>query len=375
MNTASSELEIRRVITLDGCGAQERLISTRINGHEPREMFAGFPPASSQIAAQLVFGGCRFEKEARARVDGAGWPLLWVQGDGSSGNQIVGVQTFELEGCSLRRVTAGDRVIGTCWSDSDADYCLLAGVLPTDPTAHRSVQTRSCFQQIEAALQQADMDFSHIVRTWFYLDKLLAWYDEFNTVRTAFFQSRGVFNRLLPASTGIGAGNPAGAALTAGVLAVRPRHNRVQIQTVTSPRQGPATAYCSSFSRAVELAFPTRRQLIISGTASITPGGKTAFAGNPRQQMHLTLEVVEALLKARGMDWSHATRAVGYFQNIRALDTFDACCRERHIPPLPMAPAHAAICRSDLLFELEIDAVVSATMDPQNSVAKGTTVR
>lgn len=351
----------RRVVALDHCGTRERFVSVRANGHETLAMFDGFPPESGQVAVQMVFGGCGFQSQARARMGGADWPLLWVQGDVCSGRHVTGVLTFEIQGQSLRRVTLGEQVVGTSWSDSDADYCLLAGILPVDLTASRSAQTRSCLHQIEATLHKTDMDFSNVARTWFFLDDLLAWYEEFNTARTAFFKSRGVFDRLIPASTGIGGGNPAGAALTTGALAIRPRSNRVRIQTIDSPLQCPATAYRSSFSRAVEVASPGRRQLIISGTASIAADGKTLYRENPLKQIHRALDVVEAILHSRGMDWHHTTRAVGYFHDIGDLASFDQCCRERGIPPLPMAPAHATICRGDLLFEMELDAVVSAT--------------
>lgn len=47
------------------------------------------------------------------------------------------------------------------------------------------------------------MDFSHVIRTWFYNNRLLDWYEEFNRARDTFFESRGVFDRLVPASTGL----------------------------------------------------------------------------------------------------------------------------------------------------------------------------
>lgn len=59
---------------------------------------------------------------------------------------------------------------------------------------------------MEEALNRAGMDFSHVVRTWFYNNRLLDWYEEFNRARDTFFESRGVFDRLVPASTGIGSG-------------------------------------------------------------------------------------------------------------------------------------------------------------------------
>ena len=346
------------VVTLERGQKRERYITGRHNDIDPLAIFNDFPPASGNIAAQLVFGGCGFHKAARAKMAGAGWPLLWVQGDVCSGAHVAGIQTLVLDGVPVRQIHLEDGAVGTAWSDADADYCLLSGILPHDLKADRYQQTRDCFDRIEAGVRKAGLDFSHVVRTWFYLDHLLDWYDVFNKSRTDFFKERAVFEHLVPASTGIGAGNPAGAALAAGALAIKPKNGSVTIQEVGSPLQCPATAYRSSFARAVEIGYPDRRQLIISGTASIAPEGETLYEGDVVKQIHLTLDVIEAILKSRGMDWPDTVRAVGYFHDIRALPQFNECLRARGITNLPMAPAHATVCRGDLLFEMELDAIV-----------------
>ncbi len=368
MEVSCQHLKQSNVITISHDGAQERFISVRGSAPDELSVFDDFPPASGEVVAQMVFGGCGFEQAACARMAGAAWPMLWVQGDVCPENRLSGTQAFTMEGRTVHRVMLGDRVVGSLWSDADADYCLLAGILPTDSAETRGSQTLSCFQQIENALHKAGMDFSHVARTWLFLDDLLAWYDEFNAARTEFFQSRGVFDRLIPASTGIGAGNPAGAALAAGALAIRPRHGRVRIQEVESPLQCSATEYRSSFSRAVEVSFPDHRILMISGTASIAADGRSMFSDDVAKQIHLTLDVVEAILKSRQMDWQNTTRAVGYFRDISALPVFEACCRERGIDPLPMTPAHATVCRDDLLFEIELDAVSTFEFDGEKGV-------
>ncbi|WP_306589510.1 RidA family protein [Geothrix sp. 21YS21S-4] len=359
MTSTQQPLKPTDVITLDQGGSRKQFISARREGSDELAIFDAFKPGSSTVVAQMAFGGLGFHDAACARMGGVEWPMFWLQGDVCPGVHVAGVQSFAMEGRPVRRVMLSNRVVGSFWSDEDADYCLLAGLLPADPTADRSAQTLSSFEQMEAGLKEVGMDFSHVVRTWFYLDELLDWYDEFNVARTAFFEARGVFDRLIPASTGIGASNPAGAAVASGALAIRPRHDRVHIQEVESPLQNPATEYRSSFSRAVEMAFPDRRVLTISGTASIAPDGKTVHQDDVVKQIQLTLDVIEGILKSRGMDWQNTTRAVAYFHDIAELPTFDAICRERGIPPLPVAPAHATVCRADLLFEMELDAVLA----------------
>jgi hypothetical protein len=41
---------------------------------------------------------------------------------------------------------------------------------------------------------------------------------------------------------------------------------------------------------------------------------------------------------------------------------FEKCCRDRGIAPLPLTPAHTTVCRDDLLFEIELDAISTATL-------------
>lgn len=357
MQIHSEKRNFKDVITLQNGSGRKHLISARRGADGDLSLFTELPPANSHIAAQIVFGGCQFYEAAKRQMNGAEWPLLWVQGDVCNGAEVNGTQAIALQGHAMRQVRWRGNVVGSGWSDDYADYCLLAGVLPANTAASREEQTQSCLEQIEGALQAAGMEFSNIVRTWFYLDRLLDWYDEFNAARTRFFESHHVFDGLIPASTGIGAGNPAGAALAAGALAVRPHSNAVSIREVASPLQCPATEYRSSFSRAVEVADPSRRLLLASGTASIAPGGESLFADDFSKQIHLTLDVVEAILHSCGMDWQDTTRAVGYFRDMRALSVYEECCRQRGMAHFPMVAAHATVCRDDLLFEMELDAV------------------
>jgi enamine deaminase RidA (YjgF/YER057c/UK114 family) len=342
--------------------AHARFVTVRRETADDLAIFDHAANGQDTIVAQLVFGGCNFEPAARARMQAAAWPLLWVQGDGCQGDHLSGTQTFVLKGRAVERIVLDGNVVGSRWSDDHADYCLLAGIVPTDLAQSRGEQTTACLRRIALALEQAGMDFSHVARTWFYLDHLLDWYDEFNAARTAFFEQKGVMNGLIPASTGIGGGNPQGAALAAAALAIRSRDGQPRILSVPSPLQCQATEYRSSFSRAIEVAWPDRRFLTISGTASIAPGGASLFADDVKKQIHLTLDVVEAILQSRGMNWENTVRAVGYFRNIEDLPVFDACCKERGIAPLPLTPAHAVVCRDDLLFEMELDALSTAQL-------------
>jgi len=340
-------------------GISASCLGVQQSGDDPMAAFRGFTSKPASVAAQLVFGGCAFHEEASAMMGGSRWPMMWLQGDSCSGQHVSGFQALLVEGTKVERLKLDGHVVGTRWSDADAEYCLLAGIMPSDITQSRTLQTRGVFERMETVLAGAGMSFLDVVRTWLYLDHLLDWYGEFNAVRTAFFRERGVFDRVVPASTGIGAGNPGGAALLAGALVIRPKHSGVRIEAVPSPLQCPALDYSSSFSRAVELGFPDRRELFISGTASIAPGGESVHRGDVPAQIDLTMRVVEAILASRGMSWSDTSRAIAYFQDIRDAPLLADYCRASGIIEFPVVNAHATVCRDDLLFEIELDAMVS----------------
>ena len=332
----------------------------------PTSMFtnlaAAVQAAGAQIVSQFVFGGSEMHAsgipEAERNSSQSGWPVTWIHGDGPSGGAWSGTQAYAVSQAAVRPILLDGRVVGSWSENGDAAYCLLGDIRPTDRTGTPAEQTRQVFDQIAAALRLIGMDFSHVVRTWFYLDKLLAWYDDFNAVRTRWFKEHGVFQRLVPASTGIGVGNPHGTALVADVLAIQPKNDSVTMQAVPSPLQCPALDYASSFSRAVEVQFPDHRRLYVSGTASIDPQGRTANVGDVRRQIDLSMRVVEAILDSRRISWQDAVRGIAYFKNIAEAPLFHAYVRERHLPHLPVAVAHSDICRDDLLFEIELDLAV-----------------
>ena len=255
------------------------------------------------------------------------------------------------------------RLIGTLYESADAVYCYLEEIVPRDVTASPGEQTRSIFQQIESGLASAGMKFTDLVRTWFYLDGILDWYDEFNQARTPFLEAHGVLQGRVPASTGVGMRNRFGAAGVAGAFAVKAKSESVRIEEVASPMQCSALHYRSSFSRAVEISREGSRELYISGTASIEPGGKTAHLDDFSAQVALSMDVVEAILTSRGMKWTDCTRAIGYIQDpVNAPLLTDYLCKHG-LQQLPVTFMHADICRSDLLFEIELEAM-TATPKP-----------
>lgn len=347
----------------DNCmseGSAEAGLVTRMVG---REVFV----AGAQTTAAGLEGMAERLRELGATVVGGevfgmeeippatlGFALTRVTGGTAT---LGGAHLHGVMGADVLPLVLDGQPVGAVWESPEATECLLSGIYATDTTAARPVQARATFERMEEALALAGMDFSHVARTWLFLDDILSWYNEFNPVRTQFFTDRGVFERMVPASTGIGGSNPVGAAMMTGVYAIKPNSEQVRVQAVPSPLQCPALAYGSSFSRAVEVDMPGVQRLFISGTAGIAPDGKTAHIGDVAGQARLTCEVVEAILQSRGMEWTDVTRATAYVRYPEDAGVFERTRVARGMPELPVIVTHNVICRDDLLFELEVDAV------------------
>ena len=332
--------------------------TTEENMHEVFDRVSAEMAAhDAKIAFQYLFGGRQFYPKAVSAIKQLDWPLTLLHGDACSGSTITGTQFIALSGAELHPVMDGDRKVGNWYDTEDARYCLLGDLRADDLSLGREEQARAVFEKMEALLQQAGMEFTDIARTWIYLNGLLEWYDEFNVVRTDFFNERGVFDKMVPASTGIGAGSAAGEEMVSALLAVKPKHDGVKVFAVPSPLQCPAIDYKSSFARAVEVDQPGSRLLMISGTASIEPGGETVHLDDCEKQIELTMEVVHGILKSRGMDWADTSRAIAYFKDIEEAPLLEKYCIDHNLPELPVAISHADVCRHNLLFEIELDAV------------------
>lgn len=317
---------------------------------------------NASIVSQDVFGCCSLHAEGLPALErecgGIKWPVTWIEGDGPSTKALTGTQVYAVAGTAVEPIVLDGRIVGNMFEDDDATYCLLGHLRPSDGSCSRSDQARQTFEKMEAALSRAGMDFSNVVRTWLYIEKILSWYAEFNEVRTDFFARRAIFDGVMPASTGIGAGNCTGLALVAEAVAIKPKKQNVAVTAVPSPLQCPAPQYRSSFSRAVEVVLSDHRRLYVSGTASIEPGGKTAHVADCSKQIELTMQVVQAILQSRQMAWKDVSRAIAYFKNMKEAPLLDKYCKDNGLPALPIAVAHGDICRDDLLFEIEADAVV-----------------
>ena len=358
--TTSSGLQI---ITFDRKTYQEYFITAVPEGKECAESLfqkvtKTIHELKAQVVSQEVFGISdkngisKTLKHSLGRYEG---PVTWLE-DGHAQN-LYGTHIQAISGIPIQQLELDGRIVGSLYEDEHAQYCHLSGLLPTEASRPRTEQVAEIFQHMDTFLQSNGMEFKDVLRTWFYNDNILDWYSDFNHVRDSFFNKNKIYEGLVPASTGVGGCNPAMTALVGALLAVKAKSEGVTASKVKSPLQSSALEYGSSFSRAVELNLPDHRRLYISGTASIDPDGITAHIGDPQAQVELTMKVVHAILESRQMSWIDVTRAMAYFKHANDASIFEKYCLLNNVPQLPVVIAENDICRDELLFEIELDAI------------------
>jgi len=314
------------------------------------------------VVQQIVFGSIKAHRQTiaalRQALDDPGLPVTWVEGAACDENQIAGIQVHAIAGTHIRTIGRDDMVRGRIWSDEVATHCVLGVIRSSNITLARADQAQETFVNLQTALIGVGMGMKDLARTWFFLDDILSWYDDFNRVRNDCFARSELRPGSVPASTGVSGVNPAKAALMASAWAIQPHDPSTRIvEVVPSPRQCPAPAYGSAFSRAVELHLDGLAHLLVSGTASIEPNGRTTHVGDVRAQIGLTMQVVEAILESRGMSFADTSRATAYFKRADDAPVFDEWLSRHGLSALPVVRACCNICRDDLLFELELDAI------------------
>jgi enamine deaminase RidA (YjgF/YER057c/UK114 family) len=283
------------------------------------------------------------------------FPVTWVEGADCAGKPVAGIQIHAFTG-AIERIEWNGLVVGSVFTEGGARQCFVGGLSPVDKTRARGEQTRQALEELQAILALAGFELADTVRTWFFLENILAWYDEFNRARTKIYSGVKFRTGSLPASTGVGAKNPAGTALALAAWAFRPLGKNARAKEIASPLQCPAPAYGSSFSRVMETPLAGGRRLFISGTASIAPGGKTLWVDDTRKQVELTMDVVEAILRSRGLTFANLTRATAYFRYAADAGIFSEWLAANRLEQMPVVSAQCDVCRNDLLFELEADA-------------------
>jgi enamine deaminase RidA (YjgF/YER057c/UK114 family) len=297
-------------------------------------------------------------------------PLSYIQGHPSWGEGLAGV--------IVRAVACGQpqnevwtirdqgQPVGRGWRQGNATFLVLQdlqGLAPPGNEADEpSHQARRMIQRAARVLEAQGASYRDVVRTWFYLADLLAWYPEFNRARSAVYRELGLLpvngggSRRLPASTGIGGQVSPGAAGALDLLAVTgPPASRPRVQQLSSPAQPEALTYGSAFSRGALIRQADVSLIQVSGTAAIDGQGHSLHPGDIRAQIDCTLDKIAALIAPIGARMADIAAACVFVKRPEDAPAYQEIAAARGLTNLPAVILVADVCREELLFEMDAE--------------------
>jgi len=258
-----------------------------------------------------------------------------------------------------------------------------AGLTVESDVDESYAQTKGAFELMRKILKKEGMDFSHIVRQWNYIEKLLAVhkkngferqnYQIFNDVRSDYYRDSD-FENGYPAATGIGM-NEGGVVLEfiavkqkKGLLTVIPISNPVQVNAHEYTKEVLVGSHLNSggelsspkFERAKCVMTKNRTQFYISGTAAVRRQSVVGDADIEAQTL-TTIENLKTLLSRKNLsdhgiriqvDLSDISFLRVYIKNTEDILKAKTICK-KYFKKEAILFLIADICRDHLLIEME----------------------
>ena len=205
-------------------------------------------------------------------------------------------------------------------------------------------------QLMEQGCKLAD----NCIRTWFFVQNVDVNYAGVVKARNEVFVTQNLTEKThYISSTGIG-GRHADPKVSVqmdayAVDGIKPG----QVHFLYAPTHlNPTYEYGVSFERGTYVDYGDRRQVFISGTASINNKGEVVHPGNIRRQTERMWENVEALLKEAGCTFADLGQMIVYLRDMADYAVVKEMYDMR-FPATPKVFVHAPVCRPGWLIEME----------------------
>ena len=196
------------------------------------------------------------------------------------------------------------------------------------------------------------------VRTWIYVQNVDVNYAGVVKARNEVFVTQNLTDKThFIASTGI-AGRHANPKVWVQLDAYAVDGvKKEQIHYLYAPTHlNPTYEYGVSFERGTYVDYGDRRQVFISGTASINNKGEVVYPGDIRKQTLRMWENVEVLLKEAECTFDHVGHLLVYLRDVADYTVVREMFEER-FPNIPKVYLLAPVCRPGWLIEMECMAV------------------
>jgi len=316
-------------------------------------------------------------------------PVTYLQGNPSWGEGFAGIIIHAASTNSADDVWTimdGENPCGRGWIRNGSTYLMLQNIqalggeeftppilpllkgrseegLSSHPPSRPS-QVRLMFDRADWILRRYGSSYKDVARTWLYLSGIMDWYPDFNKARSEKYGEFGIMpgpgdtRLLLPASTGIGADAPSGAAASMDLLALVDDHSQPRVKKLSNRGQLDAFRYGAAFSRGAVITEDDVTLIQVSGTAAIDEHGVSLFPGDIRSQINCTFEKIETLLNQEGADLRNIAAATVFVKRPEYASIFREMAKDRGLEIFPAVCVVADVCREELLFEIDAEAVV-----------------
>lgn len=203
---------------------------------------------------------------------------------------------------------------------------------------------------------------NNCLRTWIFVQNVDSNYAGVVKARNEVFITQNLTEKThYIASTGIGGrhADPKALVMLDAYAATGLQPEQVQYLYART-HLNPTYEYGVSFERGTAITYGDRRQVFISGTASINNRGEIVHAGDIRRQTERMWENVETLLKEADCDFEDMGHIIVYLRDIADYAVVKEMFDER-FPTTPKVITLAPVCRSGWLVEMECMAVKNIT--------------
>lgn len=265
----------------------------------------------------------------------------------------IGLWVFLMTGVSSRLQASGLSEI------THGSFRHLWNASAHNTATNSEYQTRLLFNEYIMQLAQEGCTLAdNCIRTWLFVNDVDVNYGGVVRARNQVFFTQGLTQDThFIASTGIGGRQQDPQVLTQmdnyAIAGIR----REQIRYLYAPTHLNRTSdYGVSFERGTCVSYADRRQVFISGTASINNKGKIEHPKDIILQTRRMWENVETLLEEAGCSYEHVGIMIVYLRDIADYECVRQLYEER-FPNTPRIIVHAPVCRSGWLVEMECMAV------------------
>ncbi len=229
----------------------------------------------------------------------------------------------------------------------------------SDPEACSYTQTTSIFDDYLRMLDGHELTLEeHCIRTWFYVRDIDNNYAGMVKARNEVFdQYQMTKDTHFITSTGIEGryANPSISVLldAYAIGGIKPE----QIRFLEAREYlNPTHEYGVAFERGTSVDYGDRRQIFISGTASIDNKGEIVHVGDINGQINRTFENITALLGEADAELNDINSMIVYLRDVADYNTVESYLQEKY-PHLPYIIVLAPVCRPGWLIEIECIAV------------------